>query len=1107
MDLDDSFTEKLLQRNKERRQFISIKENECPGVVIKRRPALIDEQQIRNQETLEVSPKRSLDDEADDSPKRQCIERCEGSPSRQWPPKQTKWEKENNPSRNSSEESFIPFKASLKERGLAALRKKDNSDSDITASGLTSKAEVGDNQKYIFSTNSSDLCSGRKARLAHLAAHINQWEDDLHRPTDSTNFVAAARSKLSSVDTPDSVSTTSNLLPGASSTLSENVSKIDVKPNVAVASVSKPGLLSPSKIKNFDNSSKSVKNKLGVWDQAIKAALESEDIGKPPKKRLNENREFIEEDRPVNKNSSNNSVKSSLQQFKDKHVKEDLNRSFDPTDLPLSARRALFEQASQLENAKPKEHSFEPKLSVAQRAALFENASQRSLVSKPLAHTAKNISPQKPNTMASINARSPLKTLLTPEKTPKQESTKVLGSPIVKASPIKKINTDTQAVEKMLLARVNSKMQIEENVSEQEEVKDKAELVNYWEKLSASSKSGNSHSEEDITEKQDIPESDMYQSEDDQDGYESETESKYERESESEFNYNTEITETEYSESDHESDSPSENVFKSPKGFPIGSSHAPKPCISGTTKERNLWQADNYTDDTCDATSLSDGSSYAESTISTDIRSVGTQPSYPSSCSSVGSSYDPESSKESEENFIKSLPSELRESNSATPLLYTVSFYRKQRQETKTPPMKSIVRREQVSTPSADNQKDSIQEEIKIYQEEIVKQQTIIGQTSQALNLCHATAEFSGSTEQVEGERLLLIATQKRQALLNEIQRLKTLGAEGEVPDGTGTLTISDLQLPLKQEFLAAQLEGKINDAVHWFLCLIRHGAQVIVTQMMSTDEKVTNGALCFTNHIKLQNLPPDFSIVFEVYALQTKKESLPHDKKYHIKRDKSTLRLASKGKKSDGKLLLPAISSPGGPNAVRSSSFGVIGFTRFSIQNCNKKCFTLDKVPFSSPLEGILRVRLHLHAEHKVMEKGFLTMFEDVSGFGAWHRRWCALNSQHLTYWKYPDDECKKEPIGSIDLKQCVTGYVKPVSRDICARPHTFQLVTIRPQEKGDKNTLISYCANTVTTTKHLLAADTKEERVLWCDKLNEALSNVRKWDPHALRPKETNL
>jgi len=36
-------------------------------------------------------------------------------------------------------------------------------------------------------------------------------------------------------------------------------------------------------------------------------------------------------------------------------------------------------------------------------------------------------------------------------------------------------------------------------------------------------------------------------------------------------------------------------------------------------------------------------------------------------------------------------------------------------------------------------------------------------------------------------------------------------------------------------------------------------------------------------------------------------------------------------------------------------------------------------------------------------------TMFEDVSGFGAWHRRWCVLKNGHLSYWKYPDDEKEK--------------------------------------------------------------------------------------------------
>jgi actin-binding protein anillin len=46
---------------------------------------------------------------------------------------------------------------------------------------------------------------------------------------------------------------------------------------------------------------------------------------------------------------------------------------------------------------------------------------------------------------------------------------------------------------------------------------------------------------------------------------------------------------------------------------------------------------------------------------------------------------------------------------------------------------------------------------------------------------------------------------------------------------------------------------------------------------------------------------------------------------------------------------------------------------------------------------------------EQNVVEKGFLTMFEDVSGFGAWHRRWCVLEGALLSYWKYPDDEKRK--------------------------------------------------------------------------------------------------
>lgn len=54
---------------------------------------------------------------------------------------------------------------------------------------------------------------------------------------------------------------------------------------------------------------------------------------------------------------------------------------------------------------------------------------------------------------------------------------------------------------------------------------------------------------------------------------------------------------------------------------------------------------------------------------------------------------------------------------------------------------------------------EMVQEKVKALFEEVNKQITLIGQASQALNLCNATIEFSGSREQVEGERLLLLAS------------------------------------------------------------------------------------------------------------------------------------------------------------------------------------------------------------------------------------------------------------------------------------------------------------------------------------------------------------
>lgn len=61
------------------------------------------------------------------------------------------------------------------------------------------------------------------------------------------------------------------------------------------------------------------------------------------------------------------------------------------------------------------------------------------------------------------------------------------------------------------------------------------------------------------------------------------------------------------------------------------------------------------------------------------------------------------------------------------------------------------------------------------------------------------------------------------------------------------------------------------------------------------------------------------------------------------------------------------------------------------------------------SPLEGIVEMKVVCELAVSQEHRGFLTMFEDVSGFGAWHRRWCLLKGHTLSYWKYPDDEKKR--------------------------------------------------------------------------------------------------
>ncbi|MBN3305670.1 ANLN protein, partial [Amia calva] len=465
-------------------------------------------------------------------------------------------------------------------------------------------------------------------------------------------------------------------------------------------------------------------------------------------------------------------------------------------------------------------------------------------------------------------------------------------------------------------------------------------------------------------------------------------------------------------------------------------------------------------------------------------------------------------------------------------LLYSIDAYRSTRvKEADRPHVKQVIVRKEDVSRKQDNGRDAgqvnIKQKMKIFNNEINMQQTVIHQASQALNCCVDEEHGKGSQVEAEAERLLLIATERRLAFMKELNRLKGEGPSGQkkgpstskAHDGspsasTGSVSLFELRLPLKADFVCS-LTKKPESANYYFFLMVRAGAEnTVATPLTSTQNALSGDALTFPTKFTLPDVSNDFEIDVEVYCLVQKQE-IPSDKRKKTSKAKGITpkRLLTSITKSN--LHTPVMASPGGPNAVRTSNFVLVGAHKLTLASIGKNKFTLDqmnyewkdtqllgdmfdyKVPFLCPLEGHIYLKLQCQVGSSIEERGFLTMFEDVSGFGAWHRRWCVLSGYCISYWTYPDDEKRKNPIGRINLANCTSRRIEPANREFCARPNTFELVTVRPQQEEDKETLVSQCRNTLCVTKNWLSADTKDERNLWMQTLNQVLVDLRMWQP----------
>ncbi|XP_029464620.1 anillin-like isoform X2 [Rhinatrema bivittatum] len=394
----------------------------------------------------------------------------------------------------------------------------------------------------------------------------------------------------------------------------------------------------------------------------------------------------------------------------------------------------------------------------------------------------------------------------------------------------------------------------------------------------------------------------------------------------------------------------------------------------------------------------------------------------------------------------------------------------------------------------------NIEDKIKALNEEVNALQRIIQQTCHALSFCVDEEHGKGTREEAEAERLLLVSTEKQLGLLNLLKCLKDENTleEERIPSKSGpkpcrgSITISDIHLPLKVDYVCSAMchTGRTS---HYFLMLIRFGSHYIMaTPLASTEDVRTGDTILFPTSVALNDIASNFEIDIEVFDLSQSRNAAEGEKRESSKPKITPKKLLNSRMKSSG--ISPACNLSTG-STVRISNFLLVGSLKLTLKSLGKNKFPLDKVPFLSPLEGNIYLKLQCCGHSKVEHRGFLTMFQDVGGFGDWHRYWCVLSSNCISYWTYPDQEKIKDPLGQINLANCTNTWIEAASREFCARPHTLELITMRPQQDNDRESLVTQCHNTLCFTKNWLSADTKEKRNAWMEHLNQVLVDLRTW------------
>ncbi|XP_058065934.1 uncharacterized protein LOC131215559 [Anopheles bellator] len=211
-------------------------------------------------------------------------------------------------------------------------------------------------------------------------------------------------------------------------------------------------------------------------------------------------------------------------------------------------------------------------------------------------------------------------------------------------------------------------------------------------------------------------------------------------------------------------------------------------------------------------------------------------------------------------------------------------------------------------------------------------------QLKQALAICRTTHEFECSTELIEAERLLLLATLKETAARNELSKIDYATNGMTVPDRkrVGKVALNHFEFPLKDTAIGDTLFNYFYIVV----CTYKHEVRATLAQ-----ERRTDGRVYFRDcEIVFRDLDADYEIRVEVFVLRLRKnvKNISFENRYHLdKESKRTATCPSPSKfRRAGKMLSFRTSSPKNfdfdNEFSRFKSQGFLTLTSFTLVSSN---------------------------------------------------------------------------------------------------------------------------------------------------------------------------